>query len=203
MRQKIFSCVIALFTFTFLGCDNRNAQEYVFLAKLQYQDNQAQAALVDSKNAMMLELQYVKATKNSGLNCPFSEAKERPKAKYIRNKERIIFTTLIKSTHYRNDFDQRLDSTDHFYSGDKTIQDTVSLFTPLSTLKGAATTFHQDLNFSPLTGENLLLAGGYQAFSNGRFKEAGVLSIQLTHFGQEQIKSTRSNLIAGISTYRI
>ena len=99
MRQKIFSCLIALFTLTFLGCDNRSAQDYIQSAKVQYQDNQTQGAFLDLKNAIALEPQNVEARKNLGLYYLeagfFSEAeKELCKARELGNKELVVFTSV-------------------------------------------------------------------------------------------------------------
>jgi putative PEP-CTERM system TPR-repeat lipoprotein len=193
MRQKIFSCLIALFSLTFLGCDNRSAQDYIQSAKVQYQDNQTQGAFLDLKNAIALEPQNVEARKNLGLYYLeagfFSEAeKELRKARALGNEEPEVFTALVKSIYYQNDFDRLLELTDDFHSDDKTVQSTVSLFTLLSGLKGEATEFHQDLDFSQLIGDDLLLARVYQAFSKGKPEEAQLLSTQFTDPEQEKIE---------------
>lgn len=193
MRQKIFSCLIALSTLTFLGCDSKTAQDYIQSAKLQYQDNQPQAAIIALKNAIALEPQNVEARKNLGLYYLkagfFSEAeKELRKARELGNQELLVFTALVKAIYYQNDFDRLLDLTEDFHSDDETVQSTVSLFTVLSMLKNEATELHQDLDFSQLIGDDLLLARVYHAFSKGKPKEAELLFTQFTAPEQEKIE---------------
>ncbi|MFT6896785.1 MAG: putative PEP-CTERM system TPR-repeat lipoprotein [Paraglaciecola sp.] len=193
MRQKIFGCLIALSTLTFLGCDNKSAQEYIQSAKVQYQDNQTQGAIIDLKNAIALEPQNVEARKNLGLYYIeagfFSEAeKELRKARELENEEAVVFAALVKAIYYQNDFDRLINLTDHFHSADKKVQSTVSLFTLLSKLKGEATEFHQALDFSQLIADDLLLARAFQAFSKGKPKEAQLLLSQFTDPQQEQIE---------------
>lgn len=49
MRIKLLSYLVAVSAFTLVGCDSKSAEEYIAAAKVQYQKNDTQAAIIDLK----------------------------------------------------------------------------------------------------------------------------------------------------------
>ncbi|MEI8648905.1 hypothetical protein P4S73_15190 [Paraglaciecola sp. Hal342] len=66
MRIKLLSYLVAVSAFTLVGCDSKSAEEYIAAAKVQYQKNDTQAAIIDLKNAIALAPKNKEARANLG-----------------------------------------------------------------------------------------------------------------------------------------
>lgn len=180
MRIKLLSSLVAVSALTLIGCDSKSAEEYIAAAKVQYQKNDTQAAIIDLKNAIALAPQNKDARANLGkyylAGGSFVESeKELRKALELGESKDTIYPDLVKAIYYQNDFDRLLRLVTDFMSADPVVQSSVSLYSFLANLKQNNNDVEIDTDFSLMLGDDKLLAQVYYAFSQGDLESADQL----------------------------
>ena len=180
MRIKLLSSLVAVSALTLIGCDSKSAEEYIAAAKVQYQKNDTQAAIIDLKNAIALAPQNKDARANLGkyylAGGSFVESeKELRKALELGESKDTIYPDLVKAIYYQNDFDRLLRLVTDFMSADPVVQSSVALYSFLANLKQNNNDVEIDTDFSLMLGDDKLLAQVYYAFSQGDLESADQL----------------------------
>ncbi|MGY0641237.1 MAG: XrtA/PEP-CTERM system TPR-repeat protein PrsT [Paraglaciecola chathamensis] len=200
MRIKLLSYLVAVSAFTLVGCDSKSAEEYIAAAKVQYQKNDTQAAIIDLKNAIALDPKNKEARANLGKYYlgagSFVESeKELRRAIELGEAKESVYPDLVKAIYYQNDFDRLILLTKDFSSSDPQVQSSVALFSFLAALKQTNSETDLSNDFSLMLGDDKILAQVYYEFSQGNLEEADQL---LTRFENPQQNHIEKLIVTGL-----